>query len=119
MGKIADTTRSWSLAQEQRRQILAFDVELEDAQEKVRLLQAQVLDLDKQVQPLKRDVERLEKQLNEQTAKADRAAKLAAYKEGKEEEFPGKLSDLDHELLSFIAHVEACDEGRYRCIGGI
>src|SRR6266513_647983 len=104
MGKIADATSTWVVGQEQRRQLLAFDKELEAAKLKVRDLEAQALDVEEEVEPLRREVEGLKKQLEEQTAKTARAEKLGAFKADKrvQAEKP-HLGDTELEVLKFVA----------------
>ena len=91
MGKIANTTRGWSLTLEQKRQMLAFDAEFEEMEVKVRNLETQVLDLEKKVNPLEREVERFKKQVEEQKSPShddldDMAVKLlAAFVQGQEQ----------------------------------
>jgi chromosome segregation ATPase len=111
MGKIADTTRSWTMGQEQRRQLLAFDAELDRANLKVRELEAQILDMEKEVKPLRREVDQLKQRLDAAETKAARVEKLAAHKGEKHE---GRIdvhtmSDLDDEVLRYIAHVRQDD----------
>lgn len=114
MGKIADTTRTWVIGQEQRRQLLAFDTELEEAKGKVRRLEAKVLDLDKQVRPLESQVEGLKKQLQEQTAKAERAEKLRQFSAEKnaaqEHDAPQRLTEQEEEILRFLAYCRLTDK---------
>lgn len=94
MGKIADATRNWAIGQEQRRQLLAFDVELTEANEKVRRLDAQILNLEKKVSPLEKEVARLEKRVEEELAKAARAAKLGEFKASKDNGNHGSAKSL-------------------------
>jgi predicted RNase H-like nuclease (RuvC/YqgF family) len=107
MGKIANTIRTWALPIEQKRQLLAFDAELDQADEKVRLLEAQVLDLEKKVNPLEREVERLEKRVEEEGAKAARAAKLAEHKASKRTEAEeDHLAEQEVTILKMLGWVE-------------
>src|SRR5271170_4722952 len=105
MGKIADTTRTWPLGQEQRRQMLAFDSEFEETKAERDALQAKNLTLQAKVKPLQDDVERLQKRVEEETAKAARAAKLGEFKANKRAETKedDHLSKEEAEIIKALA----------------
>src|SRR5258708_18106957 len=105
MGKIADTARAWGIGQEQLRQMLAFDRELEETKTERDALQAKNLQLKAQVEPLQAEVERLKKQVKEQAVQAARAEKLAAHKASKQAETKQEehLDENEIRLLKFLA----------------
>lgn len=110
MGKIADATRTWAIGIEQKRQLLAFDAEFDEMETKVRILEGQKLKLESQVKPLEAEVEGLKKQLKEQTTKAERAEKLAAFKAEKEDKpksvVHDELDGVEQTFLSYLASMK-------------
>jgi predicted RNase H-like nuclease (RuvC/YqgF family) len=112
MGKIADIVSTWSVGQEQRRQMLAFDSEFENTKAQRDRLKAQNDDLRSQVEPLKKKVERLKECIKEETARAERAEKLAKFKAQKHADSVNakveeqKLTDQEEEILKLIAYCK-------------
>ncbi|HYX45750.1 MAG TPA: hypothetical protein VE820_02845 [Sphingomicrobium sp.] len=80
MGKIADTTRTWTLPQEQRRQMLAFDRALEEAENERDRLRTENQKLRDKVRPLESEVERLRQELR--TVSGQKSPSLLALDEG-------------------------------------
>ncbi|HTE16352.1 MAG TPA: hypothetical protein VK642_14855 [Burkholderiales bacterium] len=67
MGKVANffNAQKIALAIQQKQQMLALDKEFETLESKVTVLQAEKLNLEAQVNPLKREIERLQNQVKE------------------------------------------------------
>ena len=109
MGKIADVARAWGVGQEQLRQMLAFDRELEETKTERDNLKAQKLALEAKIEPMQEQVDRLNGQLEEQTAKTARAEKLAAFKASKPDQVANAdknhLNEQEEEVLRFLAYA--------------
>lgn len=107
MGKIADTTRTWAIGQQQRQQMIAFDTEFEEVKAERDALKSENLQLRAQVKPLEEQVKGLKKRVEEESAKAARAEKLGAFKAEKKVQSHDEeeLSENEVEALKLIGYV--------------
>lgn len=81
MGKIADAILDGvSMGDAKRRQLLNLDKEFEALETEVQVLRTQKRNLEAEVNPLKKAVERLEQRLKEQTAQNDIHKNAPSYK---------------------------------------
>ena len=98
MGKIANTIRSWTVPIEQRKQLLAFDRELEEAERDRDGLRKEKLKLQSQVSPLQAEVARLKVEVEQLK---QRLARSAVAPTGEDDV---QLDEAEERIIGFLAH---------------